>query len=262
MSQRVEEGAQARRAVRRGPNTGRPLPWRPGFGALALAITFGLGASPAFAGASSSSVPPGLRTQAHRLYEPVREYERSTTPAERAKSGSEGARVGKKIDACDRPYRKKLTQPKSQQGMELYMLWNNATLLQTYQGDVKPVAAQLATLAGSWAELSLRNRVMNRFVHAMATEFHATLHAVPFDSCKFVRAIAAHHFSYTWARHSTYGQQALAWWRRMAGAGDGANSFWRYVYPNGVGGSSSEPGAHLFTKSQLSVLANLPGELG
>ena len=45
--------------------------------------------------------------------------------------------------------------------------------------------------------------------------------------------------------------------------GDRTAPFWSYVYPTGVGGPTSpKPGAHLFTKAQLVMLANLPGELG
>ena len=144
------------------------------------------------------------------------------------------------------------------------MLWNNATLLQTYQADVNPVATQLTVLAASWAWLSLGNRAMNAFAHAVATEFRATLDAAPFDSCGFVKAIAAHHFSYAWAKHSSYGMQAARWWQETLQAGNRASAFWRYVSPPPAGPGlppPHTPGTSLFTQNQLVVLSNLPGEI-
>jgi hypothetical protein len=232
-----------------------------GAGASAVAIALGLGASPVLAGTSTSSVPPALRAQARELYAAVGRYERSTTLAERARARSAARRVGKVIDACQAPYLKRLL---SKRAIKLDMLWNDATLLQTYQADVGPVAKQLATLAASWAALALRNRTMNEFVHAVATEFRATLDAAPFDSCAFVKAIGAHNLSYVWAKQSPYGVQAARWWRRMLQAGERTNSFWRYVLPTPAGPGEAPPsttGARLFTTKQLEVLANLPGEL-
>jgi hypothetical protein len=229
-----------------------------GAGAALLTIALGVGAAPVLAGTPTSALSPALRAQARELYSPVRTYEHSTTPAERARSGSAATRVGRVIDACQAPYVKRLL---SEREAKLHMLWNNGTLLQTYQTDVKPVATQLARLAASWAALSLRNRVMKEFVHAMATEFRATLGAPPFDSCAFVKGIAAHHFSYAWAKQSLYGVQASRWWKQISQAGDRASPFWRFVYPNFGGPEPPNAGAHLFTKRELLVLANLPGEL-
>jgi hypothetical protein len=90
----------------------------------------------------------------------------------------------------------------------------------------------------------------------------ATLDAAPFDSCSFVKAIAAHHFSYAWAKQSPYGVQAASWWKKISQAGNRTGSFWIYVGATGLGGPSSpKPGAHLFTTKQLLVLSNFPGEL-
>jgi hypothetical protein len=238
---------------------------RVGAGAVLLTVALGVGTSPVLAGTSTSSVSPALRAQARELYGPVKTYEHSTTPAERARSRSASTRVGKVIDACQAPYEKRLTQGftgSNSPRYKLYMLWNHATLLQAYQGDVKLVATQLTTLTASWAALSLRNRAMNEFVHAVAAEFRATLGAPPFDSCGFVKGIAAHHFSYAWAKQSSYGVQAASWWKRISQAGDRTTAFWSYVYPNPGGPEPPDAGAHLFTKRELGVLPNLPGELG
>jgi hypothetical protein len=163
------------------------------------------------------------------------------------------------IDACDAPYLKRLL---GRRAAKLDRLWNHATLLQTYQADVKTVSTQLTTLAASWAALTLRNRAMNEFVHAVAAELRATLAVAPFDSCGFVNAVAAHHFSYAWAKRSSYGLQAARWWRQISLAGNRTGPFWRYVYPNFGGPEPPNAGAHLFTKRELAVLPNLPGELG
>ena len=237
---------------------------RVGAGASALAIALGVGASPVLAGTSTSAVSPRLRAQARGLYAAVRTYERSTTPSERARSRSAARRVGKVIDACQAPYQKQLFQGfvvGNNSRFKLYSLYENGTLLETYQADVNPVATQLATLAASWAALSLDNRAMNEFVHGLAAEFRATLDAAPFDSCGFVKAIAAHHFSYAWAEQSSYGVQAARWWKQISRAAK-ASPFWSHFCLACSGRPpSSEPGAHLFTKKQLVVLSNLPGEL-
>jgi hypothetical protein len=102
---------------------------------------------------------------------------------------------------------------------------------------------------------------MNSFAHALAGEFRATLDAPPFDSCGFVKAIAAHRFSYAWAKKSSYGAQARRWWQQISEAGDRAGPFWSYVYATEPGGPPAL-GAQLFTRAELTVLANLPGELG
>ncbi|MHB1570556.1 MAG: hypothetical protein ACYC0H_15330 [Solirubrobacteraceae bacterium] len=146
---------------------------------------------------------------------------------------------------------------------KLGSLWNNATLMQIYQAEVKPVATQLRALAASWAALSVKDRPMNLFVHAVAAEFQASLDAAPFDSCAFVRQVAAHHFSYRWARQSSDGVQAEQWWNQISQAGDRTSAFWRFVYPNVPGEQQpTYAGANLFTKNELVVLPSLPGELG
>jgi hypothetical protein len=269
LRQREIRGVAPRREDRSTPAWGQGR-WvcavrRVGAGAVLLIIALVIGACPVLAGTSTSSVSPALRAQARELYAPVNAYEHSTTPAERARPRAASMRVGKVIDACQAPYAKRLTQGltvgKSPR-YELYMLWSHATLLQTYQADVKPVATQLTQLAASWAALSLRTRVMDEFVHAVAAEFRATLGTPPFDSCGFVKAIAAHHFSYGWAKQSAYGVQAALWWKQISQAGDRTAAFWRYVYPNFGGPEPPNAGAHLFTKRELVVLPNLPGELG
>ena len=73
-----------------------------------------------------------------------------------------------------------------------------------------------------------------------------------------VKNIAAHRFSYEWARHSTAGKIAQRWWTTMRTAP--AGPFWTFVGATGVPGPPA-PGAKLFTQHQLIVLSNLPGEI-
>jgi hypothetical protein len=243
---------------RRGPGGRSYALRRAGAGASTLVIALGVGASPVLAGTSTSSASPSLRAQARELYAPVSTYEHPTTPAERARSRPAATRVGKVINACQAPYLKRLQNSRR---AKLDMLWDHATLLQTYQADIKPVSTQLTMLTASWASLSLRNRAMNEFVHAVAAEFKVTLDAAPFNSCAFVRGIAAHHFSYAWAKQSADGVQAAQWWKQISQAGNRTGLFWSLVGASEPPGRSS-PGAKLFTTHQLIVLANLPGEIG
>ena len=239
---------------------------RVGIGASALAIFLGLSACPALAETATSSASHALQAQALELYAPVRGYERSTSSVQRSRSRSAAGRVGNVIDACQKPYQKHLFRGlvgSNNPRYKLYRLYENGALMQTYQADVKPVATQLETLASSWAALSLRDRAMNDFAHAVAAEFHATVDAAPFNSCGFVEQIATHHYSYAWAKQSSYGVQAARWWKQISQAGDRTSAFWRYVYPEVPGGPQPRSaGAHLFTKHELTVLPNLPGELG
>ena len=257
----VEGGRLGRFALRRGRRGSSHVVRDVGACGCALAVALGIGASPALAGPLASPASPSLRAQARELYAPVRRYEHSTTAAQRRRSRSAAEHVGKVIDACQAPYLKRLS---SRQDARLDLLWNDATLLQTHQADVSPVATPLATLAASWALLSLRNRPLNAFVHGVATEFRATLGSAPFDSCGFIKAIAAHHFSYAWAKHSSYGLQAERWGKQTLQAGNRASAFWRYVSPTPAGPGSPPrhtPGTSLFTQNQLVVLSNLPGEI-
>ena len=213
--------------------------------------------------------PPALMKQAAALDEPLETYEHATTAAQRASSRAAAQRVGATINPCDARYSKQLflnlnlasKQKAMQQRVKLYELWDHVSLMQTYQADVAPVASQLAQLASSWDALSLKNQTMNGFVHAVAAEFQASLTAPPIDTCTFVKAVAAHHFSYEWARNSSFGRQATHWWAGISTAGNRTASFWSYVQPPKAGKPDS-PGLHLFTQAQLSAISNLPGELG
>ena len=213
--------------------------------------------------------PPALMKQATALDEPLETYEHATTAAQRARSRAAGQRVGTTINPCDGRYSKQLflnlnlasKQKAMRQRVKLYELWNHVSMMQIYQADVAPVASQLAQLASSWQALSLKNQVMNGFVHAVAAELEASLTAPPIDTCAFVQAVAAHHFSYNWARNSSFGRQATHWWAEISTAGNRTASFWRYVQPPKAG-KPDGPGLHLFTQAQLIALGGLPGELG
>ena len=99
---------------------------------------------------------------------------------------------------------------------------------------------------------------MNKFVHALADEFNASLDPPRQDACAFVKSIAAHHFSFAWARNSHAAKLAEHWWTTMRTAP--AGPFWTFVGASGVPGPPA-PGSKLFTNHQLKVLANLPGEI-
>jgi hypothetical protein len=213
--------------------------------------------------------PPALMKQATALDEPLETYEHSTTAAQRASSRAGGQGVGATINPCDARYSKQLflnlnlasKQKAMRQRVKLYELWGHVSLMQTYQADVAPVASQLAQLAASWKALSLKAQAMNGFVHAVAAELEASLTAPPIDTCAFVKAVAAHHFSYRWARNSSFGRKATHWWAEISTAGNRTGPFWSYVQPPKAGKPDS-PGLHLFTQAQLSAISNLPGELG
>jgi len=195
-----------------------------------------------------------LRAQARLLYVPVAVFERSFSRSLRARSQSAKTTVGRRLDACQAPFLRRLQARRRRRVGGLY---ENAALMEQYQSAVAPVASQLATLSGAWTGLHLRTRPMNEFVHALADEFNASLDSPRQDACAFIKSIAAHHFSYAWARKLHAAKLAERWWRTMLTAP--AGPFWTFVGATGVPGPPA-PGAKLFTSHQLKVLANLPGE--
>lgn len=213
--------------------------------------------------------PPALIAQANALYRPVKVFRRSITAAQAARTNAAKTRTTRQINACDAPYSHQLFQVKvGTNRWKLYMLWSDISGMQDYEVDVAAYAPQVRALAVSWMALSLKNRAMNKFAHATAAELNATLNAPSADTCAFVRAVAAHHFSYTWARTSTYAVDASNWHRQTLADGNQTSAFWRYVTPPTLYYNTSDiahpggPGWHLFTQKQRSQLANLPGEIG
>jgi hypothetical protein len=213
--------------------------------------------------------PPALIAQANALYQPVKVFERSITAAQTARINLAKGRITRQINACDAPYGHQLFQVKvGTEKQKLYMLWSYISGLQDYEVDVAAYAPQLRAVVSSWMALSLKSQAMNKFAHATAAELNVTLNAPPVNTCAFVRAVAAHHFSYAWARTSTYGIEALNWHRQTLKDGNQAAAFWRYVTPPTLWYHTSDiarpggPGWRLFTHQQSSQLANLPGELG
>ena len=213
--------------------------------------------------------PPALIAQANALYQPVKVYENSITAAQTASANAAKARVTKEVNACDAPYSHQLFLVRvGTEKYKLYRLWDDVSLMQDYEVDVSAVAPQLRSLATSWLALSLKNPTMNQFAHAIAGELNATLNAAPMNTCAFVRAVAAHHFSYSWARSSSFAVEASTWQEQTLKDGNKASGFWRYVTPPTLYANTSDvahaggPGWRLFTQAQRSALANLPGEIG
>lgn len=207
--------------------------------------------------------------QAKALYQPVIAYARATTLSERARSGTAAERVGHLMNACDRPYEKQLflnlvigSKNKAMQRRDrLYLLWDRVTGLQNAEARIAPLAPELKQLVSTWAHLSLRNKVMTEFAHAVAAELNASLSAPAENGCAFVRGVAAHHFSYAWARSSPYGRLATHWWSEVMSAGDRAGAFWKFVSPP-MPGHPGGAGQHLFTPGERSAMGSLPGEQG
>jgi hypothetical protein len=197
-----------------------------------------------------------LRAQARLLYAPVAVFERSFSRSLRARSKSAKATVVRRLEACQAPFLRRL---QARRWQRLDRLFQNAAAMEQSQSAVAPIASQLATLSGAWTRLRLPKRPMNEFVHALADEFNASLDSPRQDACAFIKSIAAHHFSYAWARKSHAAKLAERWWRTMRTAP--AGPFWTFVGATGVPGPPA-PGAKLFTNHQLLVLANLPGEAG
>jgi hypothetical protein len=197
-----------------------------------------------------------LRAQARLLYAPVVAFERSFSRSLRARSKSAKTADARRLDACQAPFLRRLQARRRQRVDGLY---ENAAAMEQSQSAVAPIASQLATLSGAWTRLHLPKRPMNEFVHALADEFNASLDSPRQDACAFIKSIAAHHFSYAWARKSHAAKLAERWWRTMRTAP--AGPFWTFVGATGVPGPPA-PGAKLFTNHQLLVLSNLPGEAG
>jgi hypothetical protein len=209
-----------------------------------------------------------LLAQANALYQPVSVFKRSVTAGETASARATNAHQTTEINACDARYgHKMLGAPAGTELGKVYRLWNDVTTLQTYEVDVAPVAPQLRTLVASWQALSLKNRAMNGFAHGMAAELEATLDAAPVDTCAFVRSVAAHHFSYKWALDSSYGAAAAKWASVTLKDSNRTSAFWRYINPPTLYAGTTNvyraggAGWRLFTHTQSSALANLPGEI-
>ena len=196
-----------------------------------------------------------LRAQAGLLYAPVAVFERSLSKALRARINSAKRADGRRLNACQAPYLRRL-QTRGLRRVD--GLYQHASLMEQYQSAVAPIASRLTTLSRAWTRLRLPNRPMNEFVHALADEFNASLDSRRQDACAFVKSIAAHHFSYTWARNSHASKLAERWWTTMVTAR--VEPFWTFVGATGLPGPPA-PGAKLFTGHQLGVLANLPGEI-
>lgn len=215
--------------------------------------------APASLGVSQSHRHQPDSAQARQLYAPVGLFLRSTTPAERAESNASVKADSHRVNACQAPYFKSLFQGlRGGSRYKLYRLYENYALIESYQSRITPVTAPLTVLAQSLARLRLSNPIMQSFAQALAAEFHATLDAPRFDSCAFLRGLAAHHFSLAWAQRSSYGKTATRVWAQLSAAGNRAGRFWAWVNVEGQPG----PGAQLFTHAQLQHLANLPGEVG
>jgi hypothetical protein len=213
--------------------------------------------------------PPAQIAQADALYRPVKVFEQSITAAQTARANAAKARVARETNACDAPYSRQLFEVRSgTTKYKLYTLWNYISGMQTNEAAVSALTPQLRALASSWMALSLKNPAMNAFAHATAAELTATLSAPAISTCAFVQALAAHHFSYKWARTSSYATDATAWQQQTLKDGDQATAFWRYINPPTLYANTSDvarpggPGWHLFTQAQTKTLANLPGEAG
>lgn len=226
---------------------------------VAGALLLGAGAarSQPVKGQHGAAVAKGLslRAQARLLYDPVAVFERSLSKSLRARINSSKTTDGRRLNACQAPYLRRLQTRRLQRVDGLYQ---HAALMEQYQSAVAPVASQLTTLSRAWARLHLPNRPMNKFVHALSGEFNASLDPPRQDACTFIKSIAAHHFSYAWARNSHASKLAEHWWTTMRTAP--AGPFWTFVGASGLPGPPAA-GAKLFTNHQLKVLANLPGEI-
>lgn len=205
---------------------------------------------------------------ARALYQPIIAFARATTSAQRAHWRLGAQRVASRANRCDAPYSKQLftlnlvsRSPAMRRRVKVNTLWQHASMMETYEADMASMAPQLKQLAAAWARLSVKNQPINEFAHAMAAEINATLNAPAISTCRLVHALAAHHFSYGWARQSSYWAQATRWWRQVSSAGSRTGAFWRYVQRPLFGGSGGA-GQNLFTQAQLAALSNLPGELG
>jgi hypothetical protein len=239
---------------------------------LSPAVGSGHGApTPVLEAASNNQQagPPALIAQANALYQPVKIFEASITAAQTARATATKTRVTNETNACDAPYSHQLFQvrPGSERS-KVNGLWNYVSEMQNYEIGISTVAPQLRTLASSWMALSLKNPAMNQYAHAIAAELNTTLNAAPVNTCAFVRGVAAHHFSYPWARNSINGAAASTWYKQTLKDGNQVSAFWRYIARPTLYANTSDvvqaggPGWRLFTHEQSSTLANLPGEIG
>lgn len=195
----------------------------------------------------------GERAQAHRLLAPANRFYRSETKRELARQVKLVNQVSTRVGRCEQPYRKELMPQNAGSKYEkLSMLWSNSTGMQVYQADVAPYRKHLAVLVNAWKTIRLRNRPMRHFARAMSNELNYTLSSAPMNACAFARAIGRHHFSYRWAKQSSWGVATTQWIARMEKDAERANGFW----------TRALAGRMPFTQKQLNRLANVPGIFG
>jgi hypothetical protein len=200
---------------------------------------------------------PSLRAQAQQLYTPAGLFYRSLTAAQKTRLGQAAKLDGKRIDACQAPYAKRLLVGfrVGSERYKLYALYEHGALMQQYQSRVAVVAPELKAAAWAWAQMTLANKTMQRFAHALAAEFATSLNHPKFHTCEFIRQLARHHFSLAWAQHSPSGEEAQQWWNDISGAGIQAGAFWNYIQSKRI------ERQRLLSTAQLTKLANLPGEI-
>jgi hypothetical protein len=201
-------------------------------------------------------------SQARALYAPVTAFERAVSRKQLKEVKSRTLVYARKVDKCQAPYQNQLFTSGDNAQENLYQLYENGSLLGQEQFQLRPVARQLRKLAGAWATVQIASPILRHFARGVAIEIHADVAKPTFDTCAFVKQIAAHHYSYAWAKNSSFARLVDAFQHRILKGAALTDLFWRYVY-----GTPSEPpprgiGNGLFTRHQLHVLANLPGEAG
>ena len=144
-----------------------------------------------------------LLSQADALYKPVQAYQSSVTAAQDNRARAAKASFTKQLNACDAPYGHQLFMVKAgTEKQKLYMLWADASGMQNQEVRRRRLLAATRELTSSWAALSVNNKTIAASRERSPLEIDASLDAPRMNTCAFVRAIAAHHFSYQWARHS------------------------------------------------------------
>jgi hypothetical protein len=210
----------------------------------------------------SESVPPALMAQANALYAPVEAFEDAMSRKQLAEMLARGRAYTSQVNRCQAPYQRLFHAIYGTPGERLYMLYENGVLLGQHQSTLAPIATQLGALAQAWGAIKLTSPILRQFARGMALELRAALTRPQFDTCTFIREIAAHNYSYGWAKGSSFGRALRTYNEHITSAGTLTSAFWSYVYGRFATRTPDGPGKNLFTIRQLHVLANLPGEIG
>ncbi|HEY1565990.1 MAG TPA: hypothetical protein VGF68_03200 [Solirubrobacteraceae bacterium] len=200
--------------------------------------------------------PGSLKAQALEVWAPAATFYDSLTPAEAMAITQASKLTGQRISACQAPYLHHLDSGTVNSDIgKTDSIYQEATKMETMEAAVGIAAPKLRVATRTWAQLTLPNPIMQRFVRGLADQINASLDAPPINACQFVRQIAAHDYSLAWTQSSRDGRVATEWWSTVLRAGKRQGDFWPWLQNGAIARE------HLLTAQQQQKLTAVPGEI-